>query len=285
MTMDAVLSARMFERFCDLVYAKAGIKLGPQKEALVSARIGKRMRTLGVPDFEAYYRYVEEDASGEELVEMLNAISTNVTHFFRESRHFDLLADLLRSWEAEGQTTFRIWCAASSTGEEPYSIAMTARSALRNGADVKILATDISTKVLAIAKEGLYAQRHLEKVPDGFKKKYFMKETGNLKLETGKGSQFQESPVKYRVADELRRMITFARLNLAKPPFPMKGPFDVIFCRNVMIYFDNVVRKALLDEAWRLVKPRGYLMVGHAESLSGMLSTFKSVEPSVYVKG
>ncbi len=266
-----VLAPETFHRFCDLVYQKAGIKLGPQKEALVSSRLSKRMRKLGYSDFEHYYEFVSKDPSGEEVIEMLNAISTNVTHFFRENRHFDLLGQYLRHWEAQGQTSFRIWCAASSTGEEPYSIAMTVKDSLRDCSDVKILATDISTKVLAIAKEGLYSLRNMEKVPESSLRKHFVTEVVN-------GER------KYRASAELRKMLTFARLNLAKPPFPMKGPFDVVLCRNVMIYFDNEVRRNLLADAYRLMKTGGYLMVGHSESLSGMLSDFKSVEPSVYIK-
>ncbi|MEI6809393.1 MAG: CheR family methyltransferase, partial [bacterium] len=160
---DIVLAPETFDRFCDLVYQKAGIKLGPQKEALVSARIGKRLRKLGLNSYEEYLRVVAEDKAGDELVEMLNAISTNVTHFYREDRHFDLLGQYLKRWESEGQTGFKIWCAASSTGEEPYTIAITVKDALRDSSDVKILATDISTKVLGLAKEGLYAPRQMEK--------------------------------------------------------------------------------------------------------------------------
>jgi chemotaxis protein methyltransferase CheR len=270
-TDGMVLAPETFVRFCELVYRKAGIKLGSQKEALVSARVGKRMRKLGLTDFETYYRLVSKDETGEELVELLNAISTNVTHFFRESRHFDFLGQSLKRWEAEGQTRFRIWCAASSTGEEPYSIAITVKESLRDCPDIKILATDISTKVLGLARDGLYSMRQMEKVPESAMRKYFEKE--DVQGET-----------KYRVVNELKKMVSFARLNLAEPPFPMKGPFDVVFCRNVMIYFDNEVRRKLLADAYRLLKPGGYLMVGHAESLSGMLSNFKSVEPSVYVK-
>lgn len=262
----------MFQRFCVLVYEKAGICLGPQKEALVAARIGKRMRVLGLGRYEDYYEAVKADASGDELVEMLNAISTNVTYFFREDHHFDLLKKLLQKWSGAGQKSFRIWCAAASTGEEPYSIAMTARAALAGACDVKILSTDISTRALNVAKAGRYEPRHLEKVPESYARRFFTKETD------------EHGEVRYAVNDELRRMISFARLNLAHPPYPMKGPFDVVLCRNVMIYFDNPVRKALLDEAWRLLRPGGYLMVGHAESLSGMLSHFRSQEPSVYIK-
>jgi chemotaxis protein methyltransferase CheR len=265
------LDPKTFKKFCSLIYERAGIKLGPQKEALVSARVGKRMRTMGITQFDVYYRYVESDNSGNEMVELLNAISTNVTHFFREERHFDLLAKLTSQWEKEGQTRFRIWSCAASTGEEPYSIAMTLEESLRNSADVRILATDISTKVLGIAKEGLYEKRHVETVDDGLLRKYFFRER-------------TDGTEKYRVADPLKKLVTFARLNLAEPPFPMKGPFDVIFCRNVMIYFDNAVRRPLLADCYRLLKKGGYLMVGHAESLSGMLSDFKSIEPSVYIK-
>ncbi|HTS16054.1 MAG TPA: protein-glutamate O-methyltransferase [Verrucomicrobiae bacterium] len=270
-TTDAI-DPRTFQKFCELIYEKAGIKLGPQKEALVSARVGKRMRSLGIEEFEEYYQFVRSDESGGELVELLNAISTNVTHFFREERHFELLEQILREWAAAGQTRFRVWCAASSTGEEPYSLAITLRESLDDLSDVKILATDISTKVLAFAREGVYEQKHIEKLPSGALARHF-----TIQRDASKGKVYCVNP-------ELKRLLTFVRLNLAHPPFPMTGPFDVVFCRNVMIYFDNDVRRGLLSEAYRLLRPGGYLMVGHAESLSGMLSNFKSVEPSVYIK-
>ncbi len=270
--MENTLSPEMFLKFCELVYEKAGIHLGPQKEALVASRMGKRMRALGLSRYEEYYHLVKADDAGDELVEMLNAISTNVTYFFREERHFVVLKDLLSKWHAEGQNTFRIWCAASSTGEEPYSIAMTVRSVLPESIDVKILATDISTRALNVAKAGVYEARHIEKVPESYVRRFFTKEKGAA------------GEINYRIHDELRRMITFARLNLAHPPYPMKGPFDVVMCRNVMIYFDNKVRSGLLCETGRILKPGGYLMVGHAESLSGILGNFRSVEPSVYLK-
>jgi chemotaxis protein methyltransferase CheR len=287
-TPQDTLDPKTFRKFCDLVYDTAGITLGPQKEALVSARMGKRMRKLGMHSFEEYYHFVEGDSSGTELVEMLNAISTNVTHFFREPRHFDVLARLLRSWADEGQRVFRIWCAASSTGEEPYTLAMTVREAIPDCRDIKILATDISTKVLATAQAGIYEDRHVEKVPDHLLRKYFARISGTSKSAPGEGaganSRDQVACVRYQASESLRGILTFARLNLAKPPFAMRGPFDAIFCRNVMIYFDNEVRRNLLSECQRLLRPGGYLIVGHAESLSGMLSNFRSVEPAVYVK-
>jgi chemotaxis protein methyltransferase CheR len=265
------MDQKTFRKFAELVYAKAGITLGPNKEALVHARLGKRMRQLGIADFKDYYDLVNADQTDTEVTLLLDAIATNVTHFFREQRHFDLLAAFLKKWEAEGQTTFRIWCAASSSGEEPYSIAITARESLRDVSDIRILATDISTKILAEARRGVYEERDAEKLSRSVLTRCFIR-------------QHSATGFYYQVADEIRRMVTFARLNLATPPFPMKGPFDVIFCRNVMIYFDNTVRKRLLDHCYKLLKPGGYLMVGHAESLSGMLSNFKSVEPAVYLK-
>lgn len=269
MSDPAELDKRTFEKFATLVYDHVGIVLNEKKEALVSARLGKRMRSIGINDYKEYYEYVKNDESDEEIIELLNAISTNVTHFYRESRHFDLLGLIMRKWEAQGQARFRVWCAASSTGEEPYTIAITIKDALQDVRDVKILATDISTKVLNIAKKGIYEARHVEKIPKALLAKHLTKVSGN----------------NYKVSDDLRRMIKFGRLNLMKTPYPMQGPLDIVFCRNVMIYFDNKGRKGFLDEAYRLLKPGGYLMVGHAESLSGMLSNFKSVEPSVYIKG
>jgi chemotaxis protein methyltransferase CheR len=266
------LSPEMFARFCDLVYESAGIHLGPQKEALVSARIGKRMRALGIQRYEDYYKLLRDSRDGDEMVEMLNAISTNVTQFYREGHHFKLLHSLLSDWCAAGQTRFRIWCAASSTGEEPYTLAMTVRESPACDMDVRILATDISTKALHAAKTGRYEARHVQPVPDALLRKYFEKTSS------------EDGTARYVVKERLRSMLAFSRLNLAHPPYPMKGPFDVVMCRNVMIYFDNRVRKALLDEAWRLLRPGGYLMVGHAESLSGLLSNFRNVQPSVYIK-
>lgn len=266
------MNRRTFDRFRALVYEKSGISLGDQKEALVSARVGKRMRALSIVDFDEYFEYVVRDESGQELVQLIDAISTNVTSFYRESQHFELLGSLLNQWQAAGQRRFRIWCAASSTGEEPYTIAITVAESLNgSGMDVKVLATDISTRVLAKCQQGIYDAQKVDSVPPALRERYF--------------DRIQEDrQTHYRVKDKLRNLVLFRRLNLATPPFPMRGPMDVVFCRNVMIYFDNQVRHRLLDEVHRLLKPGGYLMVGHAESLTGLVSTFRTVRPSVYVK-
>ena len=269
----APLDDATFQHFCELIYDKAGIKLGAGKQSLVEARLGKRMRKLGIESYRQYLQLIEQDDSGDEVIEMLDAISTNTTHFFRESAHFDRLRQLLQTWEAEGVQRFRIWCAASSTGEEPYTIAMTVQEALRNTQDVRILATDISTKVLRLASRGVYTQKQAASIPAPLLGKYFDRQQDHHS-----GEQH------YAANDSLRNLLTFARLNLATPPYTMKGPFDVILCRNVMIYFDNIVRSRLLGEFERLLRPGGILMVGHAESLSGMLTGLHRLEPSVYVK-
>ena len=269
----APLDEATFRHFCDLIYEKAGIKLGAGKQSLVEARLGKRMRKLGLHSYREYLQLIEQDDSSDELVEMLDAISTNTTHFFRESSHFDQLRQFLQTWEAEGQRRFRIWCAASSTGEEPYTIAMTVREALSNTGDIRILATDISTKVLRLASQGVYTRKQVSSIPTPLLAKYFNKQ------------QERHSDEPHYTADEsIRILLTFSRLNLATPPYPMKGPFDAILCRNVMIYFDNAVRSRLLKECERLLRPGGVLIVGHAESLSGMLTGLHRLDPSVYVK-
>ena len=270
MSTSETIDQRTFQKFCELIYDKAGIKLGPQKEALVSARVSKRMRSLEICDFDEYYQYVERDETGGELVELLNAISTNVTHFFRESRHFELLGPMVQCWEAQGQNRFRIWCAASSTGEEPYSIAITLRESLEDLRDVKILATDLSTNVLAVAREGIYEQKHIENLPKGVIAKHFT-------------AQRHSSMEKvYCVHDELKRMITFARLNLAHPPFPMSGPFDVIFCRNVVIYFDKQTQRTLFDRFAEILAPDGWLFIGHSESLFRVTERFRLVGRTIH---
>ena len=264
------MDTKTFEKFRKIVYDKSGITLGPSKEALVAARVGKRMRTLGMQDYRQYLDYVLDDRSGDETVQLLDAISTNVTSFYREPDHFKFLAAAVRKWIAQGQRKLRIWSAASSTGEEPYTIAMTLLEAVKEpGVDMKILATDISTRVLRICTAGAYEAAKLTGVPAELRDRYFeaCRDGGDLR---------------YVARQRLKNLITFGRLNLAHPPYPMAGPFDVVFCRNVMIYFDNEVRRRLLTEVGRLLRPGGYLLVGHAESLTGMLIDLKIVRPSIY---
>jgi len=230
------------------------------------------MRTLKFDRHQEYFNYIIADTTGNEIIHLIDAISTNVTQFFRESHHFDFLADTILQWNKKGQKRFRFWSAGCSTGEEPYSLAMTLlETGIGQITDTRILATDISMKVLKHCINGEYSAQKMKDVSPMFRERYFDKEG------VRESAQYTVKPV-------LKNMITFKRLNLSVVPFPMQGPMDMIFCRNVVIYFDNTVRKKLLDEFYRLLKPGGYLMVGHAESLTGLLSNFKSVMPSVYAK-
>lgn len=266
------LDSRTFRSIQELVYERSGIKLGEGKQSLVSARLSKRLQGLGLANYDEYLRYVEAD-DGEEIVQMLDAISTNVTHFYRESKHFELVTKWVNEWLNKGQTRFRFWSAASSTGEEPYTMAMTLADCFegRQGIDWKILATDISTRVLNIAKRGEYPASRINDIPPAQLMRYFDRQ--------GRGSD-----ANYRAKDTLRSHLVFKRLNLNEEPYPMQGPLDIVFCRNVMIYFDNPVRTRLLNEFNRLLKTGGYLLVGHAESLTGLLCPLRCVTPSVYRK-
>ena len=268
------MDRQTFDRFRQLVYAKSGIALGPGKEALVSARVNRRLRVLGIDSYEAYLHRVTRDQTGDEIVQFIDAISTNVTSFFRERAHFEFLDRAMTRWLGAGQRRFRVWSAACSTGEEPYSMGVTMLEAAKGAKthiDIKVLATDISTRVLETCRHGTYPRERLDAVSPVLRTCYFTPDrSGN--------------PASYTVKDALSNIIVFKRLNLSAPPFPMHGPLDVIFCRNVMIYFDQAVRAKLLDEFWRLLRPGGYLMVGHAESLTGMMGDFKAVRPSTYIK-
>jgi chemotaxis protein methyltransferase CheR len=266
------MDAATFGLFRDLVYERSGIALADGKEVLVEARVAKRMRALGLHDHRDYYEVVVADPSGDELVRLLDAISTNVTAFYREEDHFSFLSEQLARWLAAGQRRFRLWCAASSTGEEPYTIAITLAEAFTGHAvDARLLATDINTDVLRSAQRGVYAPDRVKPVPAERRARWF------VRVETPDGPCAA-------VRDELKDLVLFRRLNLAHTPYGLKGPLDVVFCRNVMIYFDRDLRQRLVAEAFRLLRPGGILMVGHAESLTGLGDRWRMVRPSVYQK-
>ncbi len=268
--MEENMDQRTYDAFRKIIYDKAGIALGTGKQALVHARLAKRLRKLSLSDYDAYLRYLLEDESGEEIVQLLDVISTNTTSFFRESIHFDMLREILADWLQKGKRRFRVWCAAASTGEEPYTLSMVCQEAFGStSVDFRILATDISTKVLRQCKLGEYPIDKMNGIPDGLIEKYFEP--------TAVRGIWSATPI-------LRAPITFARLNLMESPYPMSGPFDVVFCRNVMIYFDKDGRKKFVDEAHRLLAPGGYLFSGHSESLTGLVQGMKCIKPSVYQK-
>jgi len=259
-----------FRRFCAIAYDKAGITLGNSKEALVEARVGKRMRALGLTSEKDYLVMLEKDLDGQEIVQFLDVISTNHTSFFREPDHFEFLRTVLSDWIRGGMRRLRVWSAAASTGEEPYSIAFTIADTLEGAAvDWRILGTDISTKVLAKAETGIFLVSKLAGLVRGEQKRFFERGPGKDEL---------------TVQLATRAKIAFRRLNLATPPYPMRGPFDIIFCRNVMIYFDQIVRQRVISAMESLLRPDGYLLIGHAEALSGLRPGLRMIRPSIFMR-
>ena len=271
------LSQDDYLAFAGLVRKLAGINLHEGKKQLLRARLAGRIRQLGLSGFHEYLNLVAEDKSGDELVRLLDSVATNLTSFFRESKHFDFMAekflpDLAAERRKKGGSRLSIWSAGCSTGEEPYSIVMTVleHSAFFARGDLKILATDLSTKVLAKAGRGVYTGDSVKNIPMPVLRKYFQK--GRDQWEGW-----------YRVKDAVRRRVVFRRLNLIEP-FPFKRTFDLIFCRNVLIYFDKNIQTELVEKFGQFLSPGGYLFIGHSESLSGLSRAFKFIQPTVYRK-
>jgi len=267
------LKTKTFNKLREIIYEESGITLGENKMALACARVNKRVRALSLESYEDYLDYLLSNRSEGEMIQLLDVISTNTTHFFREAAHFEFFAETLKKWHNQGQKKFRVWCAASSSGEEPYTLAMTMQEVLGHDpqVDMKILATDISTKILKMAHVAKYDAGKVNGIPKSLLNKYFSKtKDGDV--------------VTYQAVPLLRNMISYKRLNLSTPPFPMKGPMDFVFCRNVMIYFDNLVRTRLVADAHRLLKKDGHLIIGHSESLTGVSTSYKTVQPAVFLK-
>jgi chemotaxis protein methyltransferase CheR len=269
------LNEKEFKLFSNLIYEKSGIFLRDNKKPLVHSRLSKRMRKLNISSFEDYYHYVEKDKSNEEIIHLIDAISTNVTSFFRENNHFELLKTTVIPEIIQRQDEYiNIWSAACSTGEEPYSIALTLQDALANykNYNLKILATDISKTVLEKAESGIYPKNKIDKEINFINlQKYFDKVQGN-KINA------------YRVKEKLKEMIRFRMFNLNSETWPFKKKFDFIFCRNVMIYFNKETQTKLISKFYDVLKPNGYLFVGHSESLTGIKYKFKYYQATVYKK-
>lgn len=271
------ITEREFQLFQTLIYEKTGIFLPPVKISLVSGRLGKRLRELGLETYRQYYQRVVDDDTGGELTRMLDAITTNETQFFRESRHFDFLREqVYPRWrnEAENgvrQRKVRLWSAACSSGEEPYSIAMSLASELcrDDDWDIRILASDISSKVLDGTRRATWPIKRADEIPQSLLKRYMLKGTGS-----------KEGTM--RAGPELRKLVDTQYINLNDSRYPVAPGVDIIFCRNVLIYFDNESRTRVINRLLDLLAPDGYLFLGHAESLSGMNRRVKSVAPAIY---
>jgi chemotaxis protein methyltransferase CheR len=261
-----------FEFIRHVVGENAGIVLGPNKRQLVQGRLARRLRELGLPTYEAYCEHVRQSGP-EELVGLINAITTNVTAFFRENHHFEALASYMIPEALKRNAAsrrLRIWSAGCSTGEEPYCLAMVAAETVPAATrwDLKILATDIDSDVIAAASRGVYTLDRLNSVPQERLRRFFQRGVGD-----NEGSALAKP--------ELRSSITFRTLNLLHT-WPMRGPFDVIFCRNVMIYFDQATREKLVNRFGEMLAPGGYLCIGHSESIHGGGAPFKLVGKTIY---
>ncbi len=271
MPQSAELSTAQFKKISQLVYSIAGIDMASGKQALVKSRLMKRLRELEVDNFDTYLRYLESPRGKSERGLMVDALTTNKTSFFRENAHFTYMAENILPGLTKKRV--RLWCAACSSGEEPYTMSIVLNEKMSNlsSRDVRILATDISYDMLNKARRAVYNTSRVNGLPTSIIKKYF-------DLVTVNGRQV------YQVRKTVRRLVHLAWLNLMAP-WPMKGPLDIIFCRNVMIYFDTKTKQRLIDRFWDILAPGGYLFVGHSEGLSGISHRFESVRPAAYRKG
>ncbi|MGB8168481.1 MAG: protein-glutamate O-methyltransferase CheR [Chthoniobacteraceae bacterium] len=269
------LSPEAYEFIAGLVYEHSRIRLGPDKQALVTGRLGKRLRQLGLDSFDAYCAVLRSPRGDEEIEQLVDMMSTNHTHFFREAAHLDFLRDhILPEMTprlARKREPLRVWSAASSSGEEPYTIAIVLAefARLQGGLDWRIEGSDISTRILATARAGIYAAERVKLPEPELLPRYFQRGTG-------------ANSGHYRVKDALRKAITFHHLNLLQPTYPVAREQHVIFCRNVMIYFDQETQQQLVAKLVRQLAPGGYLIVGHSESLMGVRHGLKQVKPAVY---
>lgn len=263
------ISDREFEQFQGLLRRLAGIHLSPVKKALVCGRLLKRVRHHGLKNYGEYFRLLTDGREPQELQIAIDLLTTNETYFFREPKHFDFLRDrVLPSWQAGGR--FRIWSAACSSGEEPYSIAMLLADKLGESAQWDITASDISMRVLERARSGHYAIERASHIPQSYLRNYCLKGIGKHE-----GTFLMDS--------RIRGKINFMQINL-NAPLPNVGEFDVVFLRNVMIYFDAETKRQVVNRLIPSIKRGGYLAIGHSESLHGVCDALRPVMPSVYRK-
>jgi chemotaxis protein methyltransferase CheR len=263
------LTASEFQQISELAYQRFGLDLKRGKEALVAARLGKKLRKLGFTTFAEYHRHVLADSTGDALVELIDALTTNHTSFLRERAHFEFLARAANE-EFGAISTLRVWSAACSSGEEPYSIAMCLAEALAKtpARQFRIVATDISTRVLDTARRGVYPAARFDDVPEPWRRAHLLRGQG-------------ESHGFYKVKPALAQRIEFERLNLIEP-FPKRELFHVIFCRNVMMYFDKATQQDIVQRLSGHLERGGYLFVGHSESLTGVEHALHYVRPATY---
>jgi chemotaxis protein methyltransferase CheR len=277
MLQEMMLGEEEFRQISDLVYEHCGINLHDGKKELVRARLAKRLREGHFQTFSNYIQHVLEDPTGREFSLLVDSLSTNLTKFFREEQHFEFLRRRFLPWLLESKRRrrdFRIrgWSAGCSSGEEPYSLAITLLEAMGGQGrwDVKLLATDVSTRMLERARKGLYDRQRVEPIAPPLRDKYLCR-------------RHESDEEVYEVRDSLRSVVVLHYLNLMRD-WPVKGPIDFVFCRNVMIYFDKPTQERLVQRFHDLLAPGGMLFTGHSESLTGIRHQFRYVQPTIYAK-
>jgi chemotaxis protein methyltransferase CheR len=274
-SLDTGISAEAYRFIADMVYEHSRIRLGEDKQALVTGRLAKRLRALKLDSFESYCQFLQSQQGQEELGPLVDLISTNHTHFFREVQHLDFLRDhALPEWKqraGKSREPFRFWSAASSSGEEPYSVAIVLAEFARQQGDFawQIEASDISSRILERARAAVYSEDRVKMPQPEWLSRYFQKGVG-------------EYAGYYRVKDALRQRVKFHRLNLLEGQYPVAANQHVIFCRNVMIYFDQATQQELVGRLSQQLSPDGYLVVGHSESLLGVKHSLKSIKSGIY---
>lgn len=276
---SAAMSGRDFRRLGDFIYSECGIKMPDSKKVMLEARLRKRLRALGMRSYSAYCDYIfSPQGAEEEIVHMIDLVTTNKTDFFREPRHFEYLAgtavpELISTAGAGIRKRLMVWSAGCSTGEEPYTLAMVLSdvAAECRGFQFLVLATDISTRVLDLAKNAVYEEERIAPVPWEMRKKYLLRSRDRSKRLV-------------RIASALRETVKFRRLNFMDGDFGMRAPLDIIFCRNVIIYFDRPTQESLLNRFCGHLIDGGYLFMGHSETLHGLDVPLIQVAPTIYRK-
>jgi chemotaxis protein methyltransferase CheR len=277
--LQATLRDREFQRFSSLIYNSAGIKMPPAKKTMLEARLQTRLKVLGLASFEEYCNYVfSHEAHAGELVHLIDVVTTNKTDFFREPGHFDFLVKsalptILQTRGDLSRDPVRIWSAGCSTGEEPYTLAMVLSEFAdgRPGFRAAITASDICTQVLQTAKSAIYPEERADPIPLNLRKKYLLRSR-------------ESSKSLVRIAPQLRSLVSFRRINFMDDDFGLAEKMDIIFCRNVVIYFDKATQQALMRKFHKQLRPGGYLFIGHSETLNGLDVDFKAVASTVYRK-
>lgn len=270
------LSLTDFKRLASYIEKNVGIKMPEQKILMMQARLASRLNALNMTSFSDYVDYVLSGQHSEEVLHMIDVMTTNLTHFFREPTHFEFLSQhVLPEFLSNNRKSIKLWSAGCSSGQEPYTLAIVIKEFLRKNKvqmfDFSILASDISTRVLDKAEKAVYPAENISKVPLGIKKNYFLK------------SKNSEKPL-VRIKPEIRRIVSFKRINFIDADYGLNETFQIIFCRNVLIYFDKDVQKKVLQKFMEFLEPGGYLFLGHSETIMNMDLPLKTVSPTVFQK-